>query len=289
MPAPTPAPVPLATRALGFLLTLAAMFVCAFATQSLAARQTRMPHGDWDAWMIWNLKARFFYRAGPGWAAVLTDGWSWSHPDYPLLLPLTVARYWHYLGLETVLVPQGVTIFITLMLFALLYAGLAYLRGWIQAALALLFLASSGFFLKCGAMQCADIPLALFMLATCVAFIATRRGESGSYVIRSDSAAALVGLFAAAGAWTKNEGLLFAAGLFAVAAVGSLLQRDRPAAIRRLAPAFAGLFPLGMILAAMKLVLAGGTDLFVEQKHRTARDFLDMALSFDRHDMIWRF
>jgi hypothetical protein len=29
------------------------------------------PHGQWDAWAIWNQKARFMFRGGPGWTASL--------------------------------------------------------------------------------------------------------------------------------------------------------------------------------------------------------------------------
>lgn len=274
----------LSTRALGVLLTLAALVVAWLALRGLAVRQVRMPHGDWDAWMIWNLKARFFYRAGPGWVAVLTDGWSWSHADYPLLLPLTVTRLWVYAGAESVDVPQFVTIQFTMLTFLLLYAGLAALRGRVQAALAMMFLASSGFFLKVGSMQCADVPVGLFMLGTCVAFIATRRSD-----VRTDSAAALAGLFASAAAWTKNEGILFAVAFLLVGSVGTLLRKNRPEGIRRLAPVFAGIFPLTMILIAMKTTLAGASDLVVGQKHRTGSDLLNMALSLDRHRLIWAY
>lgn len=272
------------SRLLAGALALAALATGFFVLRSLITRQIRMPHGDWDAWMIWNLKARFFVRAGPGWVAILTDGWSWSHPDYPLLLPLTNARFWRYLGADPPLVPQALTILFTLLLLGVLYAGLARLRGYAQAALAVLFLATSTFFIKCGAMQCADIPLALYILASAVAFTLAMRDEAGS-----DKPVALAGLFLASAAWTKNEGILFAAAFVCVAVATSLLQRDRPAAARRLAPLFAGLFPLAMILLATKLVLAGGTDLFVAQKGRSAGDFVAMALSPARHELIWRY
>src|SRR5579871_5924244 len=65
----------------------------------------RHPHGDWDAWAIWNLRARFFYRGGEQWTAAFSPLLSWSHPDYPLLIPGAVARGWTYAGRETMLVP----------------------------------------------------------------------------------------------------------------------------------------------------------------------------------------
>jgi len=65
-----------------------------------------MPHGETDAIAIWNLRARSLLRGGREWAAVLSPAIGWSHPDYPLLLPLTVARLWSYAGSETTAVPH---------------------------------------------------------------------------------------------------------------------------------------------------------------------------------------
>ncbi|MCF8053962.1 MAG: hypothetical protein K9K75_01915, partial [Deltaproteobacteria bacterium] len=63
------------------------------------------PHGKWDAWTIWNLHARFIFRGGANWYSYITPELLWSHPDYPLLLPLAVARVWLYVGTETQVAP----------------------------------------------------------------------------------------------------------------------------------------------------------------------------------------
>jgi hypothetical protein len=66
---------------------------------ALLAMQARKPHGTFDAFGIWNARARFLARAGSDWGrAFLVD--ARSHPDYPLLQPLTVARFWACLGGE---------------------------------------------------------------------------------------------------------------------------------------------------------------------------------------------
>ncbi len=51
------------------------------------------PFGDWDAWAIWNLRAGFIASGGE-WLKGFSQAIAWSHPDYPLLLPLNVARMW---------------------------------------------------------------------------------------------------------------------------------------------------------------------------------------------------
>ena len=52
------------------------------------------PHGKWDAWLIWNMHARFLYRGGDAWREAFASGLDWSHWDYPLLLPLSIVRGW---------------------------------------------------------------------------------------------------------------------------------------------------------------------------------------------------
>ena len=59
------------------------------------------PHGRWDAWAIWNLRAKFLATPSDRWRDAFDPVVSWSHPDYPLLLPLAVS-YTH-LTLPTIL------------------------------------------------------------------------------------------------------------------------------------------------------------------------------------------
>ncbi len=62
------------------------------------------PFGDWDAWAIWNLRAGFI-ASGDDWLKGFSSAILWSHPDYPLFLPLNVARGWVLLGQRSVYVP----------------------------------------------------------------------------------------------------------------------------------------------------------------------------------------
>jgi len=71
------------------------------------------PHGTTDAWMIWNLRARFLFRAGPCWNDLsrFTQYTAPYHPDYPMMLPLSVSRGWRAAGVESLAVPILIGLF----------------------------------------------------------------------------------------------------------------------------------------------------------------------------------
>ncbi len=120
------------------------------------------PHGDWDAWAIWNQHARFLFRGGEG------DAWrgffsiAWSQPDYPLLLPASVARVWAYAGHESTLGPILIAIGFGIASVALVVTTIGGRHGWIAGALML----GATTFLTQVPSQCADVPLACFIVAT---------------------------------------------------------------------------------------------------------------------------
>jgi hypothetical protein len=233
------------TRVIGvaFMVTL----VCAagaFTGLSAAA-----PHGGWDAWMNWNLRARLIFRAGPEWRDAFSPLLAWSHPDYPLLVQGSIVRAWIYQGGETLAGPVGVALLFTGATVALLTTGVAAFRGRGQAMLAGLVLLATPFFIFHGASQYGDVPVGFFFLATLVLLGLHERHKE-----HTDRFALLAGLTAGLAAWTKNEGLLFVAAL-AVAAV--LTRRNR----RELRTFALGLLPMLVVIALFKLVLAPSNDL----------------------------
>ncbi len=66
------------------------------------------PHGEEGAWSIWNLRARFLFRAGAFWRDAFSSDLGWSHPDYPLLLPGLVALCWKLTGQESTDAPIAI-------------------------------------------------------------------------------------------------------------------------------------------------------------------------------------
>lgn len=218
------------------------------------------PHGKWDAWVIWNLHARFIVRGGERWLDFLSSGLDWTHPDYPLLVPLSVVRMWKYACSETVYGPILLSVLFTLAVAGLLVFSLAILKSKSQGYLAGLVLMGSPYFLDMGAFQFADIPLAFFILATLIVFFYHDRFSE-----RHDYPLMLAGLAAALAAWTKNEGLLF---LFVVpTARFAWVMRERTLkrAFRQAAWFLAGALPVLIVLGVFKLYLAPPSDIFAGQ------------------------
>lgn len=191
------------------LVVLRAAFTIALlaALYSAILRTIAHPHGDgWDAFAIWNLHARFLFRAGAHWRDGFTSLIPWSHPDYPLLLPAAIAHFWTGLGRESQIVPALIGLVFTFSTVALLFSSLDLLRGQISAMLAGLTLLATPFFIEQGTAQYADVPLSFFILATIVLICFY---ENNSAAGRPGGLAILAGLSCGFAAWTKNEGLLF--------------------------------------------------------------------------------
>jgi len=122
-PAPSTAPgTPPSDRTLLIAAIGLLAATTALATAHFVVTSALLPHGDWDAWAQWNLRARFFYRglADGTWRTAFDPSLAWSHADYPPLVPLSVARLWVY-GPQTVAVP--------IVLAALFGAGTVMMAG----------------------------------------------------------------------------------------------------------------------------------------------------------------
>ncbi len=161
-----------------------------------------LPNGNWDGWAIWNLRARFI-DSGVQWRDGFTSALAWSHPDYPLLLPSSIAREWVMLGNRTQVAPILINLVFTLSILALMLSGLALTKGWKTAIFAGLFTLPV-LQVSLGFKQYADMLVAFFFLASnYLLFLADwSRRENSSMLI-------LVGLTTGAALWAKNEGWAF--------------------------------------------------------------------------------
>ncbi len=113
--------------------------------------------------LIWNMHARFLFRGGDLWRGAFASGLDWSHWDYPLLLPLSIARGWTYTGGEGIVIPAAMGFVFTLLILGIIVAALSLLRGRTQGCLAAMILMGTPFFIAMGASQFADIPFAFFV------------------------------------------------------------------------------------------------------------------------------
>jgi hypothetical protein len=242
------------SRLLVLLVTAFGVALGAAATAFLSILR-RHPHGEWDAWMNWDLRARMIFRGGDEWLGAFSGAIPWSHPDYPVLLPSLVVRSWLYAGGETLLGPALVAGTFAFATVALLAAAVAALRTPIQGLLAGLVLLSTPFFIIHGTSLYADVPLGFFFLATFVCLALAARHDSGT-----NRFTLLAGLAAGLGMWTKNEGLLFTL----AAGAGLLLaglDGGWAASRRRLLAFGAGLLPMLLLAAGFKIAFAPPNDL----------------------------
>jgi hypothetical protein len=198
-------------------LKYAAALAAALALVGVIIVFRNQPHGEWDAWSIWNLKARFLFRGGPYWTAMFERPLAYAHPDYPLFLPSLVARTWVWAGEDTTAVPVWIAALILAAAATTLAATVLYLRGLSQALLVALAACGTSLLFAHGTSQYADVPVGYFFLSAGAAWaLARESGRPALYL--------LAGFFAGAAAWTKNEGQLYAL-VFALAAL-VMLRRE---------------------------------------------------------------
>lgn len=253
------------------------------------------PLGFWDAFAIWNLKARFFFlESGAHWLRAFSDTISWSHTDYPILLPLGVARLWTYGSVADQTIPALLGVFFALLIGSLLFGAVASPQGRTMGFIAVFALLATPSFMGQVVWQLADIPMSYFLAAALALVVASRReGHVNSGLL------VLAGVSAGSAAWTKNEGLLFALAIVLGLILADLTlayrlarrarkngERREGQALRKIlrgASYFAiGLaFPLAVLLA-MKFMVEGENDLATDFTVDSLRRIFVLA----RHEEI---
>lgn len=213
---------------------------------AFCAQLWNQPHGGWDSFAIWNVRARFL--ASPLWRDSFSGFLIYSHPDYPLLLAGFIARIWRSTGGRELAAPALAAALFTFGTVGVLVASLALLKGRTQGFLAGILLLSTHFFVAHGASEYADVPVGFFILCTVAAFALAMRYSDQPWLL------VLIGLSAGLAAWTKNEGWIL---IVAVAAISLLMCRRH---VRQIALIAAGLAPVLAIILCFKIRLATAND-----------------------------
>jgi hypothetical protein len=217
-------------------------------------------YGEWDAWSIWNLRAKFMAGPGDAWKGAVSPLLERSHPDYPLLLSGFIAMIWKVAGDSPTWVPQATSFLFLALVLGLLVSALTVLRSFSAALLAGFAVLASTSFLFLATMQYADLPLSFYLLGAIVLLLLSSREEPGSRLYR-----ALAGFFASCAAWTKNEGILFAGLLLAVTLVLQARDGGVKSVFRRWLPLALGAAPVLLLVGGFKLFLAPPADPFLHQ------------------------
>jgi hypothetical protein len=259
--------VSLSFRPLKSPLNLAFLLVGLAAAILFCLRLYMNPHGNEDAWFIWNLDARFIYLA-KDWRILYAPGGPGWHPDYPLLVSLNVVSGWVVLGQDSPRIQMAVTTLFTLVLPGILFSGLSLLKDTKQAALATIVLLASPLIINDGISQQADIPVAGFILASLVLVALYFKTRESNLLL-------LAGLTTSLTAWAKNEGFLF---IFVSTAllIVFLATQGQIRVIKKYAIGVA--IPLAVILL-FKLTLPVANDLF-------AKNDLAQLLDWNRYTYI---
>lgn len=258
-PAANEAPGEAAPRWLWILFFAA----CAISIGAFVEHDWRFPDGGWDAWMIWNLRARFLVRDPDLRAAFSPDLLLWAHADYPWLIPGAVAQGFVLAGRETRIVPLAIAVAFGVLAVSVISLTATRLYGARWGLLAALAILTMPAFPILVSNQQSDIPLAVYL------------GCAGALIVLASASAGrpprmllLAGFAAGLGAWTKNEGALYA-----VCLAAGLLARTRD--LRGTLAFCAGIVPAGLVLLGFKLFYAPANDL---ARLSTSASLLEHAL-----------
>jgi hypothetical protein len=203
----------------------------------------RYPDGGADAFIIWNLRARWLFRAKGSFASAFSpDILFWTHQDYPLMVPGAVARGFALIGGESSAVPAILALVFAASAVAIVVRAAPKKARWLAG----LALVTTPNLVILTATEQADIPLAAFLVAAVAMVLATKPGDY--------RALAAAGAFASMCVWTKNEGILFFLLVFVAVLV---TERQWKAAGAFLA----GAAPFLMLLGDFKLRWAPANDL----------------------------
>ena len=214
------------------------------------------PISGWDAWGIWFLKGKIFFETHGISSSFLKSGIP-MHPDYPLLIPLSVTWIYTFLGQPD---DQLARILCSLQYVSLIIIFYYFVKElssrWNAAFFGILILLVPIFILHGGGLLptlqfaglyqsdfvgYADLTIAIYFLIA--------GGFLALGVVRKSGGFLLVScFFAALSAWTKNEGLSFL--FFIILTVLFCGWRHRLLTVRRCVwmGVFLGLFVIPWIL-----------------------------------------
>jgi hypothetical protein len=227
------------------------------------------PHGLWDAWSYWNLKAKFIARSPYEWPSLFHQLRSEDfHPDYPLLQTGYIARCWLILKNESVMVPVLFAFIITFSTIGLLTTAVRTFTTLKQGLIAGLILLCTPFYMTMGFSQYADNTIGFFFLATVVLLTMAYKTEDNKKLFIA------AGFTAGLSAWSKNEGLLFIFCLM-ISMAGIYLLTKRKGIVRDIKLISLGMLPVLSVVIYYKVMIAPANDLIQSQGATTISKLSD--------------
>lgn len=235
------------------------------------------PYGEWDAWSIWNLRAKFLVGPGGAWKHAVSPLLEHTHPEYPLLTSGFTARLWKCAGGAPDWAPIATGLLFAACVPALLVGALTLLRGTSSGLLAGLVFLASTLFLVQAVSQYADVPLSFYYLATLALAALAVSARAPAKPL------ALAGVFASLGAWTKNEGIVFAALALSCYFLLGWRAGGLKSAFEKWRYLLLGATPVSLLVAGFKLFLSPGRELAL---HQPVWEAVRKLGQWDRHAAI---
>jgi hypothetical protein len=211
------------------------------------------PNGEFDAFAMWNVRAKFLLGSGDTWQAAHSPMLIQQRPDHPLLLSAFVAQAWRIGGDQASPAgPFGAAMLFYASIVGMLASIVALVRGTSSALLAVLILIANTSFLQQTTWQYADIPAGMFFLG-CFVLLVLSQERAG----RARTAAlAMSGAFASFAAMTKNEGIPFLLLTLACYTVVQWRTAGLSATWRSVCPWILGALPGFLLQMGFKVFLA---------------------------------
>ena len=217
------------------------------------------PHGERDAWSIWDMRARFLFRAVET-GAPFNPLMERSHLDYPLLVPSAVAGWWAWNGGEAQWLAAAVAILFLGSAVTVSVLVLARLRSTTLGLTAGMVLAGTPLLTRNAGALYADVPVGYFFLAAVALGLLALQAEDRRPL------AFLAGLHAGMAAWTKNEGLMFCGVLLLSFLVVIRSRSELGQRVRLLLPMVAGMLVVLVFVGHFKFHYAPANDLIAAGK-----------------------
>lgn len=176
----------------------------------------------WDGIMNFGIKAKIFFLEGGVPLSYFSDlSRTWTHLNYPLLVPLMEAWVYRFAG--QVDERQLMIIFFCffLSLLGLFYAALRRRHSQLYSLVFAVILCATPFVLRMTASGYADLPLATLILAASIYLYSWLQGR------RTDDLV-LASVLAAQCVWVKREGLVFWLVCLAAVAAWSIFSQPNP-------------------------------------------------------------
>jgi hypothetical protein len=171
----------------------------------IAVSSLAVPLVDWDAFAIWGFKAKVLAHEAlhptPTYFHDLTL--SYSHLDYPLMVPFLTAGAYAAMGTVDDQTGKLVSVFLDVLLVPMIYVGLRWKLRRLPAACLSTIAAMLPVMFRYGGTGCADLPLTMFYAGS-IFYVAR-------WIDRQQPEDLILAiLFSGFAAFTKNEGLVLA-------------------------------------------------------------------------------